>query len=191
METISANKTSTSVDLETYDNSWYKPGPSWKIALWMLTSFLFFNHGMALFSSFKCWLLRVFGAKIGVGVIIKPSVNIKYPWLLAIGNHCWIGENVWIDNLAQVNIGNSVCLSQGAMLLTGNHDYSQSTFNLITKGISLADGVWIGARSVVCPGVKAQSHSILTVQSIATRDMESFTIYQGNPAIAVKQRIIK
>jgi putative colanic acid biosynthesis acetyltransferase WcaF len=90
-----------------------------------------------------------------------------------------------------VNLGNNVCLSQGSMLLTGNHDFRKKTFDLIIKPITLEDGVWIGAKSVVCPGVYAESHSILTVQSVVTSRMEAYTIYQGNPAKPVKIREIK
>ena len=124
--------------------------------------------------------------QIGKGVVIKPSVNIKYPWKLIVGDHVWIGENVWIDNLAEVFISDNVCISQGAMLLTGNHNYKLSTFDLIIGTITLEDGVWIGAKSVVCPGVKCASHSVLTVGSIATKNLEPYIIYQGNPAIKIK-----
>ena len=133
----------------------------------------------------------MFGTKIGKGVHIKPSVNVKYPWLLKIGNYVWIGENVWIDNLAIVTIGDSVCLSQGAMLLTGNHNYKLPTFDLIVKEINIEDGVWIGAKSIVCPGVTCQTESILAVGSVATQDMEKGGIYQGNPAVRVKTRVIE
>ena len=132
----------------------------------------------------------MFGAKIGKGVNIKPSVNIKYPWLLEVGDYVWIGEKVWIDNLAKVTIGNNVCLSQGAMLLTGNHDFTRKSFDLKIGEIVLEDGVWIGARAVVCPGVTCYSHSVLSVCSIANYDMETFSIYKGNPAIKVKPREI-
>ncbi|MDB5191411.1 MAG: wcaF [Segetibacter sp.] len=121
---------------------------------------------------------------------MKPSVNIKYPWKLELGDYCWIGEKVWIDNLAPVIIGNNVCISQGAMLLCGNHDFTKSTFDLLVKPITLEDGVWIGAKSMVCPGVLCATHSILTVQSVATRNLSAYTIYQGNPALAVKKRIV-
>jgi putative colanic acid biosynthesis acetyltransferase WcaF len=178
------------VNLADYDNSWYRPGSRFKILIWMVCSFLLFNHSLAILNSLKCFLLRAFGAKIGKGVLIKPSVNIKYPWLLTIGDHCWIGENVWIDNLAEVKIGDHVCISQGAMLLTGNHNYAMPNFDLMIKPITLEEGVWIGALSVVCPGVYAESHAILTVNSVATKRMKAFTIYQGNPAIPVKERVI-
>ena len=65
----------------------------------------------------------MFGAKIGKGVIIRPGVSVKYPWKLQIGDNTWIGENVWIDNLSNIIIGKNVCVSQGAMLLSGNHNY--------------------------------------------------------------------
>jgi len=128
---------------------------------------------------------------VGQGVLIKPSVNIKYPWLLEIGNNVWIGEGVWIDNLAKVTIGDNVCISQGAMLLCGNHDYKKSTFDLIIGEILLEEGVWIGAKTVVCPGVTCKPHSILTVGSVASKDLEPYSIYKGNPAVFVKNREIK
>lgn len=178
------------VQLNKYDNSWYHPANRFKIYLWLITNALFFNHSLAVLNGFKCFLLKLFGAKIGRGVLIKPSVNIKYPWFLSIGDHCWIGENVWIDNLTQVSIGNNVCISQGAMLLTGNHDFTKSTFDLIVKPIVLEDGVWIGAKSVVCPGVYCESHAVLSVQSVATKRLTTYGIYQGNPAQPVKSREI-
>ncbi len=133
-------------------------------------------------------MLRLFGARLGQGVIIKPAVNIKYPWLLSVGNHVWIGEQVWIDNLAPVTIGDHACLSQGAMLLTGNHNYQTPTFDLIIKPIVLENGAWVGAKALVCPGVTVYAHAVLAAGSVATRPLESYTIYQGNPAVAVRPR---
>ena len=150
-----------------------------------------FIHSAFPFSSFKVFLLRLFGASIGTSVTIKPNVTIKYPWHLTIGNHVWIGEQVWIDNLSRVTIKNNCCVSQGAMLLCGNHDYSKTSFDLIVKDITLEEGVWIGAKSIVCPGVSIGSHSVLTVNSVATRNLEPWGIYQGNPAIKIKERVIK
>lgn len=176
-------------DLSKYDNSWYQPGSKLKTTLWYFINALFFLNPLNPVSVIKVKLLRLFGARIGEGVVIKPGVNIKYPWKLEIGNHCWIGEKVWIDNLGEMKIGNNVCLSQGAMLLCGNHNYKKPTFDLIVKDITLEDGVWIGAQAVVCPGVVCRSHSILAVNSVATKDMEPYIIYQGNPAVEVRKRI--
>ena len=178
-------------DLSRFNNDWYTPGASRpKVLAWFVLNPLLINNYLPLPVSLKISVLRWFGAEIGQGVMIKPGVNIKYPWLLTVGNFVWIGENVWIDNLSPVSIGNNACLSQGAMLLTGNHDYSRATFDLITKPIHLADGVWIGAKAVVCPGITCGSHSVLAVGSMATRNLEPYGIYQGNPAVWVRKRDI-
>ena len=175
--------------LDKYDNSWYYPGKSGIIRLlWYFINLLIFQSGLVPVNSIKVFLLRVFGAKVGSGVVIKPSVNIKYPWNLIIGNHVWIGEGVWIDNLGLVKIGNHVCLSQGSMLLCGNHNYKKETFDLMVGEILLEEGAWIGAKSIVCPGVKVESHAMLTAGSVAVSRLESWTIYQGNPATAIKTR---
>jgi putative colanic acid biosynthesis acetyltransferase WcaF len=139
-------------------------------------------------NKFKVFLLSLFGAKVGAGTVIKPRVNIKYPWFLVIGDSAWIWEGAWIDNLAPVTIGNNVCISQGAYLLTGSHDYKKSSFDLIMGPITLEDGVWIGARAIVCPSVTCRSHSILAVGSVATKNLEPYSVYQGNPAVFKRKR---
>jgi putative colanic acid biosynthesis acetyltransferase WcaF len=180
------------VQLNTYTNAWYKPGGSaLKRLFWYFINIAFFKNSWIPVSSIKVWLLKLFGAKVGQGVNIKPNVNIKYPWLLTIGNYCWIGEGVWIDNLARVTIGNNVCISQGAFLLTGNHNYKSTSFDLMIGEITLEDGVWIGAKSLVCPNVRCKTHSVLSAGSVSNKDLEPYAIYQGNPAIAVRERNIK
>lgn len=178
--------------LDFYNNSWYNPGrPVLVRMLWHLTSVLFVQCNWNPSSAVRIWCLRLFGASIGKGVVIKPGVQIKYPWFLKTGNHVWIGEHVWIDNLTVVNIGDHVCVSQGAYLLTGNHDYTAEKFELIVKPVILEPGVWIGAKAIVCPGVTAASHAVLTVGSVATKDLAAFMIHSGNPALPVKERVFK
>lgn len=116
-------------DLSLYDNSWFRIGAgNLKNMLWYFCNILFVKCSLQPSSVIKVRLLRLFGAKIGKGVVIKPGVNIKYPWNLSIGDYSWIGENAWIDNLVQVTVGSNVCISQGAMLLCGNHNYKRQTF---------------------------------------------------------------
>ncbi|MEQ1745282.1 MAG: WcaF family extracellular polysaccharide biosynthesis acetyltransferase [Saprospiraceae bacterium] len=179
------------VDLSRYDNSAFERGaPRWKEALWLLVSALFFQHGLAVWNGPKIWLLRRFGAQIGRGVLLKPRVTIKFPWKLIIGDHVWIGESVWIDNLAPVALAGHVCLSQGAMLLTGNHNYTKPAFDLIVRPVRIETGAWIGAKAVVCPGVVVQTCAVLAAGSVATHDLEAFGIYQGNPATWKSKRDI-
>jgi putative colanic acid biosynthesis acetyltransferase WcaF len=177
-------------DLSKFENSWYSPGAGpVKRFFWYLTNACWFNSSFPV-NSWKIFLLRLFGASIGTGVIVKPHVNIKYPWKLKVGDHTWIGEYVWIDNLADVSIGNNVCISQGAMLLCGNHDYKKTTFDLVVGEIVLEDGVWIGAKSLVCPKITCRTHSVLAAGSVLTGSMDAYTIYQGNPAVQVRERVI-
>ncbi len=177
-------------NLSTFNNSWYSPGAgSIKRLLWYLVNAIWINSAFPV-SAVKVALLRLFGAKIGKGVVIKPHVNVKYPWKLDIGDHVWIGEKVWIDNLDDVIIEDNVCVSQGAMLLCGNHNYKKSSFDLMTGKITLKAGSWVGAQSTVCPGVTIGSHAVLSVGSVASSDLEAFFIYRGNPASKIKQRVI-
>lgn len=179
-------------DLSKYDNSWYSPGRNDFVRLvWYIINAVFFINPVFQINFLKIFLLKIFGAKIGKNVLIKPAVNIKYPWLLEIGDNVWIGENVWIDNLVKVTIGNNVCISQGAMLLTGNHNFKKETFDLMVGEIKLEDGAWIGAKSIVCPGIICKSHSVLSVNSVAVSDLEAYSIYQGNPAVKIKERVIE
>lgn len=175
--------------LDSYDNTWYRlNGSIFQRLAWYVINVLFFINPLFPVSSVKIVLLRWFGARIGKGVVIKPSVNIKYPWNLSVGNYVWIGEKVWIDNLAPVQISNNVCISQGAMLLCGNHNYKQESFDLMIGEITLEESVWVGAQSVICPGVTMHKHSILSVGSVLSSDAENYGIYRGNPAVKVRDR---
>lgn len=178
-------------DLSKYDNSWYMPGGAFKRYSWFIIGRIFINTYLPFPIAFKVYILRLFGAKIADNVMIKPKVNIKYPWFLEIEKNSWIGENVWIDNLTHVVIGANCCLSQGALLLTGNHNYKSPKFELVIAPIIIEDGVWIGARATVCPGVRCGSHSMLTVNSVATKNMDAFGIYTGIPSNYIRTRVLK
>jgi putative colanic acid biosynthesis acetyltransferase WcaF len=160
-----------------------------KQILWLICSVMIIRNPLIPFSGLRQLVLLAFGAKIGQSPVIKPGVIIKFPWKLVMGDFVWLGENCWIDNLAVVTIGNNCCISQGAMLCTGNHDYRSPHFDLIMEPIVLEDGVWIGARSVVGPGMYCSTQSVLTAGSVLTTNMEANMIYQGNPATIKRIRI--
>lgn len=178
------------VDNALYQTT-HKTGASvLKQILWYVVNGVFFKSSLFPLSPLKITILKLFGAKLGNGVVIKPCVNIKYPWRLTVGDYTWIGEKVWIDNLEDVVIGNSVCLSQGALLLTGTHDHTRVKFDFLASPIHLEDGVWIGAKAVVAGGVRCRSHCILGINSVAETDLQPYTIYKGNPAVAVVKRSV-
>ncbi len=161
-----------------------------KYALWLLVSNIFFLTNIPYPNELKVFILKIFGANVGNVTIIKPWVKIKFPWNLTIGDHVWLGESCWIDNISTVHIGSHVCISQGAMLITGNHDYTKVDFSLISKEIVVEDGVWIGAKAVVTGGVHIKTHAVLSALSLTSKNLDSYAIYQGNPALKVKSRTI-
>lgn len=161
-----------------------------KYLLWLIISNIFFLTNIPYPNFLKIFFLKIFGAKIGKSVVIKPWVKIKLPWKLEIGDHVWLGENCWLDNISKITIGNNSCISQGALLITGNHDYKKSTFDLISKEIIIEEGCWLGANSIVTGGVVVKTHAILSIGSSTSKNLDAFTIYRGNPAMIIKKRTI-
>lgn len=179
------------VDLSGYSSNGFDRGAGLvKENIWLMVNLLLFRFCPANLSTLKCLMLRLFGARIGENVTIKARVNITFPWKLVVGSHVWLGEECWLLNLAPVVIGDHVCISQRAVLCTGNHDYTRVGFQLITKPITLENGAWIGAGSWVGPGVTVGSHAVLALGSVTTQSLVPYGIYRGNPASLVKQRVI-
>jgi putative colanic acid biosynthesis acetyltransferase WcaF len=179
------------VDLSTYDASGFNRGANvLKEGLWRIVSLLLLEWCPLKLSALKCAVLRLFGARVGIHVVIKPGARITFPWKLTLGDHVWIGEEAWLLNLAPIDIGSHVCISPRAFLSTGNHDYKSPSFGLIVQPIVVERGAWIGAGAWVSPGVRIGSHAVLMAHSVASDDLEAFGIYRGNPATLVRRRVI-
>ncbi len=177
------------VRLRDYDKSWYRPGRSklWQIA-WFVIGAPVVRCSILPSSSVRVHILRAFGAQVGSRVVIKPGVRIKYPWHLYVGDDVWLGESCWIDNLTTVRIGNDVCISQGAYLCTGNHNWSDPAFRLQTGPIELADGSWVGAKAFLSPGVVVAEGGVAAAGSVITKSIGAYEIHAGNPATFVRLR---
>lgn len=146
---------SQAIDLSHFDNSEFDRGASrLKEGLWILVRGFFFLTSFPLPSGFRVWLLKQFGASVGEGVVIRSRVNISFPWRVSLGDNVWIGEEVLILSLANVTIRSNVCLSQRAFLCTGSHDFKSSSFDLITKPITINEHSWIAAQAFIGPGVE-------------------------------------
>jgi glycosyltransferase involved in cell wall biosynthesis/acetyltransferase-like isoleucine patch superfamily enzyme len=179
------------VSLADYSAAGYRPGRSALICLlWYFLSLLVLESGWFPVYRLKRWLLRLFGASIGRGVVIKPHVRIKYPWQLSIGDHSWIGEEAWIDNLAPVRIENDVCISQGVYLCTGSHDHERVTFDLIVKPIVIEAEAWVATRAVVLQGVTVGRGAVVAAGSVVTTDVSFAAIVGGIPAAAIGERAL-
>ncbi len=168
-------------------NNW-NPGASLtKRVLWRI-------FGSPLLSSYfpgTIWrkkLLILFGAKIGKGGRIKPNIKITFPWKLVIDNDCWIGEEVWIDNLDFVKIEKNVCLSQRTYFCTGNHNFKKTSFNLITSPINIGEGTWIGAGCLIAPGTNIGKNCVIAFGSVIKGNIKNNSIISGNPGVFKNQR---
>jgi putative colanic acid biosynthesis acetyltransferase WcaF len=179
------------VQLRHFENKWFGRGRSKLVeTIWLLVSALLVASWMP--GSFhRCLILRAFGARIGNRVSIKPGVRIKFPWRLEVGEDSWIGEGVWIDNLALVKINSNCCLSQGAYICTGSHDWSLPTFDLIAEPVTIENFAWVAAKATVGPGVTVGEGAVLSLGSMATSDLVAWGIYRGVPAELDKKRHIR
>jgi putative colanic acid biosynthesis acetyltransferase WcaF len=134
---------------------------------WYVASVVLFETSLALLpSSFKSAVLRWFGATIGAGVVIRPKVTIKCPWFLRVGDNTWIGREVFIDNPGPVVIGSNVCISQRALLITGNHDYHDPQFAFFANPVRVGDRVWLCASTLLAPGSIVPEGTVVPIGSV-------------------------
>jgi putative colanic acid biosynthesis acetyltransferase WcaF len=174
--------------LSTFQNGDFNRGASrLKEFAWLIVSSILVD-GPIPGSYWRAAILRVFGAEIGGGVVVKPRVRVKFPWRLEIGANSWIGEGVWIDNLALVRIGHDVCISQAAYLGTGNHDWSSPSFDLVTAGITIAPHCWVSARTTLAPGTEMQEGAILGLGAVGRGRLEPWKIYTAGAPAEIGQR---
>ena len=160
------------IQLDQFDNRAFDRGaPRWKEVGWWLLRALVFQSSLPWPSALKVAVLRAFGAEVGLGVVIRPRVTIAMPWRLRLGDHVWIGEEVWLLNLAPIEIGSHVCLSQRCFLCTGSHDFSAPGFDLQTAPIRVGDHCWVAAAAFVGPGVSIGRGAMVKACVRLTRDL--------------------
>jgi putative colanic acid biosynthesis acetyltransferase WcaF len=157
-----------------------------KYVLWLLVSNVFFLTNIPYPNRLKVSILRMLGAKIGKACVIKPWVKIKFPWELEMGDYVWLGEEVWVDNISKVTLGSHICISQGALLLTGNHRFDKFDFPLDSKPIVIENGVWICAKAIVCGGVTIENHAVLGLGCVAKSNITAYSIYQADKSIKLR-----
>lgn len=157
-------------------------------AVWYLCKCLFFLTPVPVPSAIKRIILRSFGARIGRGVVIKPRVNIHFPWKLAIGDHTWIGEETFLLNFEPITIGEHCCVSQRAFLCTGNHDYRQPSMPYRNQPITIEDGAWVGAQVFVSPGITIGAETVIAAGSVVTKNQPAGAVCSGNPCTVIRRR---
>lgn len=161
---------------------------SFRRAFWLLVRDYIFRLSPYHSNGIRCSLLRLFGAKIGKDVVIRPSVCVDSPWNLKIGDYSWIGENVLLNNIDKISIGSNCCISQGGIISSASHDYKKESFDTISSPVYVKDRVWIGAGSMVHPGVSIGSDSVIGAMSNVLKDIAPNTLNFGNPCRFIRKR---
>ena len=161
------------------------------VQLWRLIQSILFRTSPQFLYGWRIFLLRLFGAKIGKKVIIRPSVKITYPWKLTIGDYSWICDDVNLYTLGEIDIGNNVVISQRSYLCTGSHDYLQTNFPIYQKPIKIHDQVWIATDVFIAPGVIIEEGSLIGARSSVFKNIPSNKICAGSPVKIIRERILQ
>lgn len=177
------------IDLRNYNQSNFDRGrPSWLILIWWLVQAIAFPLSLHNFHGFRCSLLRLFGAKIGKGVNIRPTARITYPWKVEIGDYSWIGDDVVIYSVDQIHIGCHCVISQKCYLCTGSHDLQDPNFALIIAPIFIGNGTWIATDCFIAPGVKIGANTVIGARSSVFQDIPAAQVAWGSPCRPQYQR---
>jgi putative colanic acid biosynthesis acetyltransferase WcaF len=166
----------------------FRGRPAWFVQVWWIVQALLFHTSPQVLYGWRRFLLRLFGARIGRGVLIRPSATVTYPWKLSIGDWSWIGDHVTLYTLGEITIGESAVVSQQSYICTGSHDYTRPTFNLYAVPIHIESETWLAAGAFIGPGVTVGRGSVVGARSTVLNNLPSGMICYGNPAKAIRPR---
>lgn len=159
------------------------------VQLWWSVQATLFRGSPQFMYGFRRWLLRCFGAKVGRGVLIRPSVKVTYPWNITINDYAWIGDDVTLYSLAHIHVGYHSVVSQKCYLCAGSHDYRAISFDIFAKPITIEDEVWVATDVYIAPGVRVGRGAVVGARSSVFSDLPAEMISLGSPAKPYKSRI--
>lgn len=160
----------------------------WTVQLWWIVYALLFKPSPQVLYGWRRFLLRSFGAQIGKSVIIRPSAQITYPWKVRIGDYSWIGDEVVLYSLGEIEIGNHSVISQRSYICTGSHDYNKIDFPIYAKKILIKDGCWLATDVFVAPDVIIEKGTVVGARSSVFKNLDEFSVYSGSPAKLIRKR---
>ncbi len=172
------------------DSPW-KPMENIKRALWMLVRGALFRPSFHNWYGWRRLLLRLFGAKLGRDVRIRPTAAVEIPWNLEIGDGVIVGDYAILYSLGKITIGRGAVISQFAHLCAGTHDYSSRRFPLLKPPISIGQDVWIAADAFVGPNVTIGDRAVVGARATVVKDVPADQVVVGPGATVIKQRIFK
>jgi putative colanic acid biosynthesis acetyltransferase WcaF len=162
-----------------------------KVQLWWIIQAMLIHTSPQFMYGWRNLIYRLCGAKIGKKVLLRPSIKCVYPWKLSIGNYSWIGDDVSLYTLGEIEIGNNTVISQNCYLCTGSHDYTKPSFDIYAKKITIGDEVWLASDVLVGPGVNIGDGTVVGVRSTVLHDLPGGMICYGNPAKPIRPRVMK
>lgn len=160
----------------------FRGRPKWFVQIWWTVQATLFRGSPQVAYGWRRWLLRAFGARIGKGVIIRPSVQVTYPWKLTIGDHARVGDDVVLYTLGEIEIGAHAVVSQRSYLCTGSHDYTRSAFDIFSKPIRVGEQAWLAADVFVAPGVEIGAGTVVGARSSVFKSLPAGMMARGSPA---------
>jgi len=169
----------------------FRGKPSIYVQLWWLVQGSLFAWSPQVLYGWRRFLLRIFGAQVGNGVLIRPSVRVTYPWKVTIGDYAWIGDDVVLYSLGIIEIGAHAVVSQRSYLCTGSHDYTKQTFDIYAKTIRIGDEAWIATDVFIAPGVEIGRGTVVGARSSVFASLPPGMIAVGNPAKVIRTREMK
>jgi len=160
------------------------------VQLWWLVQATLFRWSPQVLYGWRRWLLRRFGAKLGQGVMIRPTVEITYPWKLRIGDWSWIGDNVTLYTLGEIHIGDNTVVSQHSYICSASHDYTSPSFEIYDTPVHIDSESWIASGVFVAPGVHVGRGAVVGARSVVLKDIPEMMICGGYPAKPIRPRVV-
>ena len=161
------------------------------VQLWWIVQALLFHTSPQFMYGWRRFLLRSFGAKVGKNVILRPSVTVTYPWKVSIGDNSWLGDNVELYSLGEIEIGSNVVISQKSYLCAASHDYDKEDFPIWAKKITIEDECWLATDVYVAPGVTIGKGTVVGARSSVFKDLPGGKVCVGSPAVPIKERVVE
>ena len=154
------------------------------IAWWVIQNTIF--KSFLLSSATRVHLLRLFGADLGSGIIIRRGVSVHFPWNLKIGDNCWIGEEAWFINHELIQIGSNVCISQSAVICSSGHDFRSESLAYKHSAIAVDDGAWVCLRATVLAGSRIGRNSVVSAGEVFVGELLENHLYKSGICIEIK-----
>ncbi|MFT3785374.1 MAG: WcaF family extracellular polysaccharide biosynthesis acetyltransferase [Tepidisphaeraceae bacterium] len=166
----------------------YTTGQKIKRLLWGIVQSTLFRWSLHPMYGWRAFLLRAFGAKLGANVRVRRTATFEIPWNITLGDHVSIGDHAIVYALGPVTVGARSFLSQFAHLCAGTHDGTSPDYPLLRMPITIGADCWIAADAFVGPGVTIADGVLVGARSSVFSDLPEWTVCVGNPAKPIKPR---